>query len=187
MSDFLADRRRALEDSFFAQLDRALLEKLRAQVMAEEGKQALSTASGIHDEAVLDGLMALGIEVKTVAALTLIPLVEMAWAHGGVAQKERDAILKAAHENGVTPGSAADQLLDCWLNEKPDSKLLAVWKDYVAALRQSADPGAFEKIRDDILDRAEHVAQAADGFLGMASVSAREKAMLAELEQALKG
>jgi hypothetical protein len=187
MSDFLPDRRRALEDSFFSQLDRALLEKLRAQVMAEEGKDALATASGIHDEAVLNELTALGIDVKTVAALTLVPLVEVAWAQGGVAKKERDAILKAAHENGIAQGSAAYQLLQYWLSEKPEPKLLAVWKDYVAALRQSADPQAFEKIRDDILDRAAHVAQAADGFLGLASVSPKEKAMLAELERALKG
>jgi hypothetical protein len=187
MSDFLADRKRALEDSFFAHLDRALLEKLRAQVTADEEKQTLAAASGIHDEAVLNELAALGISAGTVAALTLVPLVEVAWAQGGVAKTERDAILKAAHENGVTQGSAPYQLLQHWLNEKPEPKLLAVWKDYVAALRQAADPKAFEKIRADILDRAEHVAQAADGFLGMASVSAKEKAMLAELERALQG
>jgi hypothetical protein len=185
--EFLGDRRRALEESFFAKQDRILMEKLKAEVAAEEKKQGLAAASGLHDENVLQALVDLGIDAETVAALTLAPLVEVAWASpDGVSKSERAAILQAAEAQGVTDGTPAHSILEDWLTHRPGPELLSAWKDYVAALRQSTDPAVFEKLRNEILDRAEGVAQAAGGFLGLASVSSSEKAMLAELEKAFR-
>jgi hypothetical protein len=186
--EFLGDRRRALEESFFAQQDRKLMEKLKAQIQIEEKKQGLAVASGLHDDQVLLALVELGLDAKTVAALTLAPLVEVAWASpDGVSKKERAAILQAAEAQGVTDGAPAHTILEDWLTHRPGPELLAAWKDYVAALRQSTDPKVFEQLRDEILDRAEGVAQAAGGFLGVAAVSSSEKAMLSELEKAFRG
>jgi hypothetical protein len=189
MSDeFLGDRRKALEDSFFAKQDRILMEKLRKQVELEEKKHGLEFASGLHDDEVLVGLVNLGLTAKTVAALSLAPLIEVAWASpDGVSKKERAAILQAAEANGVLDGSPAHTILEEWLNERPGPELLETWKAYVGALRESSEPKVYEHLRDEILDRAEAVAQAAGGFLGMAAVSSSEKAMLAELEKAFRG
>jgi hypothetical protein len=185
--EFLGDRRKALEESFFQKQDRILMEKLKAQVLAEETKQGLAIASGLHDPAVLEALVDLGLNAKTVAALTLAPLVEVAWASpDGVSKKERAAILQAAEAQGVTDGTPAHTILEDWLTHRPGPELLQAWKEYVVALRQSTDPKVFEQLRDEILDRAEGVAQAAGGFLGLASVSSSEKAMLAELEKAFR-
>jgi hypothetical protein len=186
--EFLGDRRKALEDSFFARQDRILMEKLKAQIQTEEKKHGLAFASGLHDDAVLLALVDLGLNAKTVAALALAPLIEVAWASpDGVSKKERAAILQAAEAHGITDGSPAHTVLEQWLNQRPGPELLETWKGYVAALRQSTDPKVFEHLRDEILDRAEAVAQAAGGFLGIAAVSSSEKAMLAELEKAFRG
>ncbi len=176
-----------MEESFFANQDQQLLNQLRAQVQEEEKLRALGAASGIQDPAILQELAGLGIDAQTVAALSLIPLVEVAWAHGGIAPEERAAVLQAAEENGVQQDTAAHDLLERWLDKRPGPQLLAAWKDYVAELRAAVDPKTFEKVRDRILQRAEQVAQAAGGFLGLASVAAQERAKLTELEQALRG
>jgi hypothetical protein len=70
---------------------------------------------------------------------------------------------------------------------RPGPELMAAWKKYVAALRQSTNPKVYEQLCDEILDRAEEVAQAAGGFLGMASVSSGERAVLVDLEKTLRG
>lgn len=185
--DFLAERRQALEESFFANQDRQLLERLRAQLQEEEQLQALSAASGIQDLNLLKELASLGIDAQTVAALSLIPLVEVAWAHGGIAPEEREAVLQAAEENGVKKDTPAHELLERWLDNKPSPKLLNAWKDYVTELRSAVTPATFDKVRTRIMERAEQVARAAGGFLGLATIAPQEQAMLDELEQALRG
>jgi hypothetical protein len=183
---FLGDRRRALEESFFAHQDRKLMERLRAEVQGEQQRQALGAAAGIQDDAVLNQVMALGLDPQSVAALTLAPLVEVAWCNGGITNDERAAVLKASEAHGIAQGTPAHDLLEQWLEEKPEPQLFAAWKEYVAALRKSADPKAFETLRETVLDRAEQIAQAAGGFLGIGTVSSKEKAILNELDRAFK-
>ena len=47
--EVLGNRRRALEESFFARQDSQLLEQLRSQAAAEELKKQLADVSGIED------------------------------------------------------------------------------------------------------------------------------------------
>ena len=54
MTEFLKDRERALEDSFFAKRDKELLAKLQQNLQKEQ----LGNASGISDDSVLDSLLA---------------------------------------------------------------------------------------------------------------------------------
>jgi hypothetical protein len=184
--EFLGDRKRALEESFFAKENQKLLEQMRASVKAEEVRKSLAAASGIQDEAVLDHLASAGIDAQSFAALTLVPLVEVAWAEGRVDAKEREAVLKASHESGLAKDSPGHRLLENWLNEKPSPQLFATWKEYVAALRESVDPPTYDTLRGTILDRAESVAKSAGGFLGLGAVSSKEKKVLDELQSAFK-
>ena len=110
--DFLHDREHALEEAFFAQQDQALLRRLRDAQAKLSKKQTLADASGIADDAVLEKLVTLGVEGSTVAALSLVPLVLVAWADGKVDVRERDAVLAAAAEVGVEERGAGRQLLD---------------------------------------------------------------------------
>ncbi len=72
-----------------------------------------------------------------------------------------------------------------WLAVQPEGKVLAAWKDYVAALSNTLSADASTALKQDLLGRARSVAEAAGGFLGLGSkVSSAEQAMLDELEQA---
>jgi hypothetical protein len=183
---YLTSRGKQLEESFFAKQNRELLEKLREEGRKKALKEALAEQSGITDEAVLDKLVEADVCVERVAALALVPLVEVAWADGTISPKEREAILKAAEARGVARDSLARQLLDNWLDQRPAGDLMATWKDYVGAFAASLEPAQRSSLKHDLLDRARAVAEAAGGFLGIGSISAEEKKVLAELETAFE-
>ena len=186
MSEFMGDRRRGLEDAFFAQQDAILRRKLGEGDTARTKKEAFRAASGIHDDAVLDRLMGMGISADALTALSLVPCVVVAWADGGIDAKERAAALQAAEQAGVTRDGPAFQLLEGWLAKKPGPELLAAWKSYVAALMPTLDEAARQSLRTDLLQRAGAVASASGGFLGVGrAVSGAEQAALQDLEQAL--
>lgn len=180
----LADRKKALEEEFFARHERELVERVRREAEEKERKEALAEASGIRDEEVLDRLAALGVDAGAVAALGLVPLVEVAWADRELHEREREAVMKAAGEAGTAPGSAAHDLLVSWLDRRPGPDLLEAWKGYVAALTESLDQDERQALRDGILDRAWGVAEAAGGFLGVGKISDAEQRKLDELAAA---
>jgi len=183
-TEVMGTRGRALEEAFFAHHERKLLKKARAAAEKRSTREALAAASGIHDAAVLDTLAELDLSAETVAALGLVPLVEVAWADRAIHDKEHAAVLKAAEASGIEPGSPARDLLDEWLDEKPPAALLTAWKDYVESLGAALEPAERASLRDELLERARHVAEAAGGFLGMKKISAAEQRMLDEMEQA---
>jgi len=178
-------RRRDLEEKFFLERDRALLEALRKETASKQRREALSTASGITDEKLLDKLEELDVSAQTLAALTLVPLIAVAWADGSVDIKERQAVLDAAAQKGVEPEHPGHQLLQQWLKQKPDAQLLVAWKGYVATLSQTLGDEAEVALKTDILARARAVAETAGGLLGFGNkVSKTEQAVLDELEEA---
>ena len=184
--EFLGDRRKALEEEFFAKHNRQLLQQLRQTTAARAQTEALAAASGITDAAVLDQLVALGLSSETLAALSLVPLVEVAWADGSLEAKEQSALLAAAEQTGLSKNSASYQLLEGWLRERPSPKLLETWKAYVAVLSNTLNDQAKHALKQDLLGRARSVAEAAGGFLGLGRrISSAEQAVLTELEQAL--
>lgn len=179
--DFLDDRRRALEEAFFAQHNEELIRKLRAADPARPERERLAEASGLRDAALLDRLVALGIGSGTLAALSLVPLVIVAWSDGTLGEKERAAILSAAHDNGLDGTGPGRELLAQWLAKPPPPALLQAWTDYVHAL----SPETRAVLHRQVMDRATQVAEAAGGLLGLLSgISAVEKATLARLEAA---
>ncbi len=119
------------------------------------------------------------------AALSLVPLVEVAWADGTLDAKEQSALLAAAEQAGLSKDSASYRLLEEWFRERPSPKLLAAWKAYVAGLSRTLDVHAKHALKQDLLGRARVVAEAAGGFLGLGKrISSAEQAVLTELEQA---
>jgi hypothetical protein len=81
--DLLGDRRKALEEEFFRKQNEKLRERLHAQMERKDHRESLALAIGIRDAAVLDHLVALGLDGQTVAALGLVPLIEVAWHASG--------------------------------------------------------------------------------------------------------
>jgi hypothetical protein len=175
---------KALEESFFAAENDRLLRSLREQAAMAERRAAFKEALNVNDEAVLDALVALELAPETVAAFSVVPLVEVAWADGKIQSKERAAILKAAQERGVTEGTATHDLLVGWLDRKPDQVLMDTWKAYAHALYGSLEPELAAALKERMLGRTRALAEAAGGFLGIGAISDAERAVLDELAKA---
>ena len=185
---FLADRRKGLEEAFFAEQDAALRRRLREADEAKAKREALSAASGISDPAVLDKLAALGITGETLAALSLVPVVAVAWADGEIDARERAAALSGAERAGLAKGSTGYALLEGGLAQRPTPDLLAAWNGYIAALSPTLGAHARETLKAEMLGRARAVAEAAGGLLGLGPrISDAERAVLAGLEDAFAG
>lgn len=185
--EILRDRERSLEEQFFARQNEELKHKLRERAEIEERAAQLAEVSGIEEGELLRRLVELGIRAETWAAISLVPLVEVAWANGSVEAPERRAVLSAAEASGVSPGGSAAQMLDAWLERRPDGRLLQAWGEYIVALCATLEPAERSSLRDEILGRARHVAEAAGGFLGLGrKVSPEEQAVLDELARAFE-
>ncbi len=184
-SGFLAKRGRVLEEEFFHKENLRLLEQLRQIKRMEESKEALAEASGISDDAILQSLLDLHIDVQTLAALALVPLIEVAWADDYLDEKEKKAILEAAHASGLEKGQVAYQVLESWLTRQPKPKLLATWVEYIRELRGQLSEEEQKSLQTSLLGRARSVAEASGGYLGLGfKVSKTEAAVLTTLEEA---
>ncbi len=181
----LSDRRVALEEAWFASHNETLRREMVAADSHHARHDALVSATGIRDEAVLEKMLGLGLAGETVAALTMVPLVLVAWADGAVSPEERTAVLRAAGEGGLASGSAGLRLLEAWLYAPPPPSLAEAWHGYVAELAHRMAPEARAELAGQAMAQARAVAQAAGGFLGLGNrISAQEKVVLGRLEAA---
>lgn len=184
----LRDRQKALEDQFFHRQSEELRRKLREKEARGEHREALKQVAVVTDDSTIDRILDLGITAETWAAVSLVPLVEVAWANGQVEDAERRSVLAAAEANGVTPGSASYEILDAWLAHRPDGRLMEAWSEYIAMLGADLSPAERHALRDELMARARQVAEAAGGFLGLGNkVSAEESVVLEDLEKAFQG
>ncbi len=182
---FLAERGKVLEEEFFHKENQRLLEQLRQMKRMEESREALAEASGISDDAILQSLLDLHIDAHTMSALTLVPLIEVAWADGYLDEKERQAILEAAHASGFEKGQVAYTVLESWLTQQPKPKLLETWVEYIRELRAQLSEEEQKSLKASLLGRAQSVAEASGGYLGLGfKVSKTEAAVLETLEEA---
>jgi len=183
--EFLGDRRRVLEEEFFRKQERALLDQLRTAQSKESAQEALATATGIRDSAVLHKLSTLGITSDTLLALGFVPLVAVAWADGTLDDKERSAIVASLSEAGIVADSPAGQLIQTWLSSPPPTSMLEAWSSYTSALAAELSPDERHNLRDSVLGRVRTVAEAAGGFLGLGKrVSRAEEEQIQKLAQA---
>ncbi len=183
--DVWAERRKSLEDAFFAQRDRELLEQLRKHYQSSDQLAALRGVSGIKDDATLQKLADTGVDASVFAALMLVPLVEVAWSDGHVEESEKDAVLKAAETHAIARGTPPYIWLERMLVDRPDPSVLAAWKSYIAELVKELPPTAVEASKTQMLNWVTSVAEAAGGILGFGNkVSTMEQATIHELARA---
>ena len=174
-----------LGDAFFT--GDAEVHRSQLQLAMEESaaRKTIGEATGIHDPVVLKELAGLGIRVETLSALTLIPLIHVAWADGQMDERERGAVLEAAAVIGLETDSTSYRLLEIWTAEEPPPDLMNAWKSFVGALKGQLDSGEARRLSENLLGRAERVATAAGDALDQRPhVSEVEARCLAELRSA---
>lgn len=182
-SDYLEDRRKSLEEEFFHKESQKDLEKLREKLAKQTSKEELKKASGMEDDAVLDRLVELGIRADTVVALSLVPLIKVAWADGEIQDREREAIMHGAEGKGIDKDSTAAELLKKWLHKKPDESLFTAWAAYIKTLCAELTSEQTTILKTQVTRFARVIAESAGGFLGIGRISNEEKEALAWIEQ----
>ena len=181
--DLLAAKSRALENSFFRERDLGLLAYLRSQT--DQTRNQLAEIAKIHDIKVLDDLIRVGITAESFTALSLLPLVRIAWADAEIQDSERAAILQAAETEGISKDSTNYQLLKGWLDDRPDPTLLEAWREYAVELAKELDEASLAEVRRITMDRARRIAELTGGILGLShEISKEEERALIDLARA---
>jgi hypothetical protein len=183
--DSFAERGRALEEEYFRKKDQELVEKMRKAASAARAQTELSAETGLTDPAMLQQLQDLGFTPETVTLLPLVPLVQMAWAEGGVTASERALIVKLARARGIVEGGVADQQLTGWLDRRPETTVFTQAARLIRAMLDT--PHGAGLTADEIIRHSESIAEASGGFFGINRISTDEKQILASLAEELKG
>ncbi len=185
--ELLADISRALDENFYREQDFALLEYLRSQDDEDNRRAQIAEIAQIDDVTALDSLIQVGVTAESFIALSLYPLVRVAWADGEISERERDAVLRAAADEGISVDTANYRLLQAWLEECPGPALQMAWQNYARALARVLDATNLETVRNSTLKRARQVADAAGGFLGLGNpISKNEDLVLLDLAHAFE-
>jgi PIN domain nuclease of toxin-antitoxin system len=187
MSDeSLADMGKTLSSSFCKGLDRsAIKDAIDQRTKSLNSRETIAAVWGMTDDELVGKLADLGLDAETVAAISLTPLVEVAWADNDADKKERIAVLEAAAKYGLARGDVSYLLLEGRLGERPSELLFETWKDYLDLLARNLDPQTMSTLKAELMNRARNVAEASGGILGLGSkVSKAETEMLEKLEGA---
>jgi len=183
----LDQRGRALEGKFFHDREQEQVDRFRQSQAKKAAVSELSDITGFSDTAILERVVELGVTPMTLAALSIVPMLHVAWADRVLDENERKSILLEATAMGLKSTSPAYALLESWLTERPNPELFSAWKAYHEALAEHLSADERARLRDQTLERADKVARASGGFLGFASVSGDEKRALDELRAVLGG
>ena len=139
----------------------------------------------MDDAALIETLRQFGIDQDSFQALSLLPLVQVAWADGEVQREENDLILELA-ERKFQLGTEGRRTLTNWLMYRPTSTYHAQGQELLVALarrqgRVSIDTGTL----DEVIALAGDVAAAAGGLWGFMAVDRQEVEALSEVADAL--
>ena len=179
--DIFSERERGMETEYFLKREQELLAKMRERVALEEDRKQMAAAIGVADEEVLEALQDLGYHADTVKLLSVIPLVQVAWAEGGVSDGERELIYEVAAARGVMEGTTAyDKLNELLASEPPqaffDNSLRAV--NY---LFESLPEDQRADSRQNLVEYCTKIAEVSGGILGFRKISDEERMAIARI------
>jgi hypothetical protein len=177
-------RKRTNEEEYFQKKDRELVERMRQRAQAERQLRELGESMGVTDPGVIKELADLGFTPETVKLLPLIPVLEMAWAEGGVTPPERKMVVEVARARGIDKESAADHQLLEWLDRRPEESVFRRAGRLINALFASGV--RLDLTPDDLLEYCEAIADASGGMFGIRRVSADERATLERIANEIK-
>ena len=184
--DGMTDQARKREEDYFRKRDRELVEKMRQAAAVEQTRRELETKTGLNDPELLNDLQELGFTPDTIQLLPIVPILQVAWAEGGVSDAERKLIVQLARARGITDASAGDRQLGDWLDRRPSEQVFASATRLIRAMLDRPTEGLGDLSADDVIKYSESIASASGGMFGIGKISAEEKATLAKIAAALK-
>ena len=167
--DMFFEWERAKEAAYFRKKDQELIDRLRRRAVLESERRKISDEMGVLDEEIIEALQRLGYTRDTWRLFYLMPLVEVAWANGYVADPARKLILEIAKSHKITEDTPAYKQLEEWLTDKPSDKFLetSLWAVCVVnfALPTEQQPIT----NSELLNYAARIAKADAGIGGVPS------------------
>jgi len=176
----------AKETEYFRKQEEALLRELRRRAALADERNQLSAATRIDDERVLQDLEELGFHPDTAILLPILPLVEVAWAEGGVSTRERDLILELASARGVRPDTPAYRKLSEWLSAYPGDDFFTKTREANARMIAALPPDQREASARDLASQAKRVAEASGGVFGLGKISPKEAKLIDKIVAELR-
>lgn len=183
--DVFAERGRSLEEDYFRKKDRELIEKMKQAAAAEQSRRDMGARTGLTDPDMLRDLEELGFTPDTVGLLPLVPVLQVAWAEGGVTNVERKMLTDLARARAIEAGTPADRQLQDWMTTQPDDAVFARAGRLIRAMLDSGqDQGGLSA--EDLVKYCENIASASGGILGLGRISPEEREILASIASELK-
>lgn len=183
MSEIFDAREKAFEAVFFSRVSAERIQSLQEQRKRKVQLAELAHAVGISDTKLLQKILDLGVKAPNLIAISLVPLVCVAWADGKLSREERKAALRAAREAGMMEDSESESLFESWLAEPPGPEFLEAWKDYMRTVVEQLDVDSREVLRRDLMRQTRKIAEASGGFLGLGNkIDPKEETVLQEIE-----
>jgi tellurite resistance protein len=184
--DALGGKKRTHEEDYFRKQDQALIERMRKAAAAQAAERALEAKTGLHDPDVLRAIQELGFTAETVSLIPLVPILQVAWAEGGVSDAERRLLLEIARTRGIEPGSLADQQLADWMHHRPSGEVFARAGRLITAMLAVGSEETRDLTVQDLVKYCEAIAAASGGIFGVGKVSAEERALLTQIQKGLR-
>jgi hypothetical protein len=184
--DGITDDVRKREEEYFRRRDRELIERMRRDAAAADARRELESATGIHDPESLKDLEELGFTPQTIGLLPLIPVLQVAWAEGGVSGAEREMIVTLARSRQIAAGSEADEQLQTWLDSRPSEETFRKAGRLIAAMLDHPEGAEMQMSADELIRFCEQIAHASGGLFGFGSVSVEEKMAMQQIAEQLK-
>jgi hypothetical protein len=142
-----------------------------------EGRK-IGEAIGVADQGILQSLRDLGYTRDTVVLLSLVPLVQVAWANGEVSSREPKRIRELAHMRGIGEGTPAFDLLESCLSDEVFLKTLRVIGRLLNALR----PDERNAVKQEFISSCSYVTQGSGAVLGLGNaIGFSERRLLEEM------
>jgi hypothetical protein len=184
--DSIQERGRALEEEYFRRKNREIVDRMQLEARNEQARREMGAQIGLDDPEMLRELQKLGFTPETVALLPLVPVVQVAWADGDVADAERSAIFKVARARGIAEGSAAYHQLSAWLSDRPAPGVFEGATRLIRAVVDSPATAEGKLSADELVGYCESIASASGGLFGLKRISSEERELLSSLAAQLR-
>jgi hypothetical protein len=184
--DALGDRGRSLEDEYFWKKDRELIERLEREAADARVREGLERASGLREPEAIQELRDLGFTPETATLLPIVPILQVAWAEGGIRAAERDLLVAFARSRGIKEGSAADRQLTAWMTTRPPEAVFTGAGRLIRAMLESGTAQGSNLTAEALVAYCERIAASSGGVFGLGRISAEERTLLSRIAADLK-
>ncbi len=140
----------------------------------------------MDDASLTRSLEQLGLDRQNWRAVSLLPLIEVAWADGRIQPAERKLLVAAAARHGIQPGSP---FLARWLSKRPSKAAFLKARILLVHLWRRAHEENLPPLTtlEELLDLCVEVAESAGGVFGVLfPIEPAERDVITQIAQSLQ-